>query len=282
MFPHGVQNPHEYYHTFGDPAGFTDSDATWEQFLSACIANLDNCPFSKYASDTADLEKILDDLFDDIKYNPIPIGTEFIVDYTMVKSFTWGKLYYPKQYTLLVAALEAVLTRNVTTLALALSAQHGSAEPAVANASPEAQQGIKCGDKFLRSDDVGPLEASLRDEIYKASARFGDAATLDMTGCARWDFEAKERYDGDFQVKTSYPALIIGNTWDPVTPIKSAFNISSGFEGSVVLRHNGHGHMSIAQISSCTSKYIADYFINGTLPALDTSCEPDTPLFAMP
>jgi hypothetical protein len=85
------------------------------------------------------------------------------------------------------------------------------------------------------------MRTELEEKFYPISPRFGDVATVTISTCAQWDFEAKERYGGDFRVKTSFPPLIIGNTWDPVTPLKSARNVTALFEGSVLLQHNGHG-----------------------------------------
>jgi len=74
--------------------------------------------------------------------------------------------------------------------------------------------------------------------------------------------------------------LLVGNSYDPVTPLVSAMNTSAGFEGSVVLHHNGYGHCSNAQPSLCTAKAIQAYFNNGTLPAPGTICQPDVPLYS--
>ena len=35
--------------------------------------------------------------------------------------------------------------------------------------------------------------------------------------------------------------MFVGGPFDPVTPLISAYNMSTGFEGSVVLQHNGYG-----------------------------------------
>jgi len=42
-------------------------------------------------------------------------------------------------------------------------------------------------------------------------------------------------------VRTKNPVLLVGQTYDPVTPMASARNISAGFEGSVVLEVMGFG-----------------------------------------
>ena len=59
--------------------------------------------------------------------------------------------------------------------------------------------------------------------------------------CAQWQFVGKDRYEGDFRVKTKKPILFIGNTYDPVTPLASAKAMSEKFEGSVVLERGGYG-----------------------------------------
>lgn len=38
-------------------------------------------------------------------------------------------------------------------------------------------------------------------------------------------------------------------------------------------------HCSLSAPSSCTAKYVRQYFIDGTLPPVDTVCEVDSPMF---
>ncbi|KAF1817389.1 alpha/beta-hydrolase [Eremomyces bilateralis CBS 781.70] len=272
----GVQNPMQHYHTFGDPEMYTDSDETWQEFLKACMENPNACALAKHASSAGELGEKIDRLIDNLKEEPIPAG-QSIFGYSEIKGLMIGKLYYPSQYSDLADQLEWMLTRNIT----AFSGLSGIEDPqtVAAATSPEALFGIRCSDKVPRTDNLELVRAELEGQIYRTSTIFGDTPTNTMTACAQWHFAAKERYSGDFRVKTSSPALIIGNTWDPVTPLKSARTISELFEGSALLQHNGHGHMTIAQPSTCTSKHIADYFLTGTLPQPGTICEPDTPLF---
>ncbi|KIP05919.1 hypothetical protein PHLGIDRAFT_73444, partial [Phlebiopsis gigantea 11061_1 CR5-6] len=87
---------------------------------------------------------------------------------------------------------------------------------------------------------------------------------------------------GSFITNTSSPILLIGNTLDPVTPIAGARNMSSGFAGSVMLQQNSTGHSTLSGFSTCTALAIHAYFANGTLPAPDTVCQPDTAIFQNP
>lgn len=94
------------------------------------------------------------------------------------------------------------------------------------------------------------------------------------------ELNAKEKYLGNLTVSTRHPALIIGNTFDPVTPLKSARNTSADLLESVVLQHDGYGHVSIEQASVCTAKVIQAYLDDGTLPEPGSICEVDVPLFS--
>ncbi|KAF2009112.1 hypothetical protein BU24DRAFT_359054 [Aaosphaeria arxii CBS 175.79] len=273
----GVQNSHEYYHTFGDPEMYTDFDVTWNEFLKACMENPDTCALSRHAPSAGELAAKMDHMLDDLKLNPFSAGHS-IIDYNLVRRNFFADIYNPVSYSRFATTLEAVLVRNVTALSALLAEDHAFEVPTMAETLPA----VRCSDKFPRSETLGPVNVELEDRLYKTSARFGDNPSFTMSACAQWGFKAKERYNGQFYAKTNFPALFIGNTWDPVTPLKSAYNMSEGFEGSVVLQHNGHGHMTFAQPSSCTSKYIADYFVNGTLPEPGTVCEPDAPLFRKP
>jgi len=53
---------------------------------------------------------------------------------------------------------------------------------------------------------------------------------------------AVEIYQGGFNIKTKNPILLANNEFDPVTPLVSAQNMSSGLESSFLLvNKNGHG-----------------------------------------
>lgn len=104
----------------------------------------------------------------------------------------------------------------------------------------EAVYGIHCADKTpgkYTFDEVLPVVSTLS---YQSTLMGQVGIPLSMIA-TQWKLEAKERYTGDFKVKTKHPMLVIGNTYDPTTPLRSARNISESFEGSVVLEHGGYG-----------------------------------------
>lgn len=74
------------------------------------------------------------------------------------------------------------------------------------------------------------------------SELFGPLLASIIPQCAEWPWAAKERYGGPWEgIKTKTPLLFVGNTWDPATPIDSAWVMQKGFVDSVVLEQRGFG-----------------------------------------
>ncbi|KAI1099023.1 TAP-like protein-domain-containing protein [Jackrogersella minutella] len=268
----GVMNSHQYYNSFGEPEMVASADGVWEEFMRGCIAKPANCALGRNKTFEA-LEVEMARLFDSFRNSPPVYNETYIIDYTTFVGHVYNTLYRPNSYASLADAIAAVLQGDLDPLVQRL----------LDGGLPSQDQailGIRCGDKKLRSDKLADLEPDF-EKYRRSSSWFWDWAWgYYVMPCAQWKFEAKERYEGDFRVNTSYPVLFVGNTYDPVTPLVSARNMSSGFEGSVVLTHNGHGHLSLTQPSNCTNGFIRDYFLEGTLPKPGTVCQPNLPLFS--
>jgi hypothetical protein len=184
-------------------------------------------------------------LIEDLKGSPIaldPNKTTDIVTYGMVKSAIVSALYFPFTWSGLAGLLAAVIEVNAT--ALASVSVSGYSPPSLFPnlAGPEVQNGIQCADKPFRYDDVADMLPVLaRFEAESWMRGDGDIA-IQALQCARWKFSSKERYEGTFDnIKTRYPALVVGNSIDPTTPLASARNLSEGLIGSVLLQNNGYG-----------------------------------------
>lgn len=65
---------------------------------------------------------------------------------------------------------------------------------------------------------------------------------------------------GPFTGNTSWPLLIVGNSADPVTPVRNAHKLAKGYKGAVVLEQNSEG---VGSHSTNT----AIHFLLTTLPA---------------
>ena len=187
----------------------------------------------------------IESLIEDLKVVPLALGpssTIGAVTYGMVKSAIVSALYFPFTWSSLAELLAAVVEGNASAFASATVPGYSPPSLFPNLAGPEVQNGIQCADKPFRYDDVTDMLPVL--DRFKAESWIrgdGDIA-IQALQCARWKFTSKERYEGSFDnIKTRYPALVVGNSIDPTTPLASARNLSEGLEGSVLLQNNGYG-----------------------------------------
>ncbi|KAI5924261.1 TAP-like protein-domain-containing protein [Camillea tinctor] len=274
----GVMNVHQYYNSY-ESESLAGADGAFEHFLSACLENRENCALARNFTNVDELTAAMDKLFETLKYEPIPVWQLLAsIDYSAVKTTILSALYRPRSWPQLATTLNGLIDRNGTEFVLQYLVPSAPTIPREA----EAILGIRCGDKSVRTSDQSDMEPVL-EEFFQSSKWFGDFAFGWYSAvCAQWPMTARERYIGDFNVRTANPMLFIGNPFDPVTAFKSAQNMSTSFEGSVLLQHDGFGHTSLADPSNCTDAYIKNYFEEGTLPEPGSVCEPNAPLFQIP
>ncbi|KAK8035383.1 TAP-like protein-domain-containing protein [Apiospora rasikravindrae] len=228
----GIVNIHEWQ------AGLTveaviDYDKTFKGFLDACVAHPDNCALARGSSNGSGnrtagaLEASLYDLLDRIKHAPFAVGSR-IIDYTALQNLINAGLRSPPTWPELAEILDAIL--DGPDLSRLASLLQNSALLNVWSPGNEAYPGIRCGDQKFRTTDpeaLAPYNAA-RNALSRLG---GDEGLATAMQCARWPMAARERYEGDFRVRTRHPILLIGNYADPVTPLASAKNASAGFEG---------------------------------------------------
>jgi hypothetical protein len=104
--------------------------------------------------------------------------------------------------------------------------------------------------------------------------------------CASWQARSAKRYTGPWNAATPNPILIIGTTLDPNTPIANAQTAERRLGNAVLLTHDGFGHLSHADPSSCVAQAMSGYLVALTTPARGTVClsdrQPFDPDFGKP
>ncbi|KAI6081329.1 alpha/beta-hydrolase [Hypoxylon rubiginosum] len=281
MILDGVQNPHDYYHAQANFEEWTDSDAEFSAMFAGCAANRENCALATGNNKTGpELEQEIWDLLDVVKYQPL-VARNYLLDYAAVKTYLVQQLYSTAGWSAAAVFMNLVLTGQLDVVAdfLDASGQATITDPFVALQTFQANAGIYCSDNQNRNDKFENLLPAVK-QLYSTSKILGDGATSVYSACQQWKIVPKETYTGNFNVKTKSPVLFIGNTFDGLTPLKSAKNVSSTFEGSALLTVNGYGHASLNIPSACTIRTTSAYWDNGTLPDEGKICESDAPLFS--
>ncbi|EED14326.1 conserved hypothetical protein [Talaromyces stipitatus ATCC 10500] len=283
----GVQNPHEYYHSYADIEEWEVADQSFSGMFSSCVtAGPDKCALVKSNPNAtaADFEKSFFDLVDTLKMHHIAVGG-LMVDDSLLYTLAVNSLYATSVWEDTTSIFDMLLTGDIDkTVFLDFVGQVVPVDNATLltiGSVYTALEGIHCSDRAPAAR-AGTFEKIL-PAIYELSNTSKIAGRADMSltmTCAQWKLDAKERYEGDFQVRPKSPVLLIGNMYDGHTPIKYAYNVSAGFEGSVVLEVNGYGHTSLGLPSLCILKTTASYWVNGTLPKPGTVCQIDAPPFS--
>ncbi|KAI5863924.1 alpha/beta-hydrolase [Durotheca rogersii] len=272
----GVQNPHEYYREQADIEEWTDADAEFSAIFTGCVAARDKCALAKGNNKTAaELEKEVWDLIEAVKIRPLVVEGA-MMDYAAVKGLFINALYNSGTWAGLAEMVNAILTGQYES-----SSDTSPFDPALIHWSilrAQALSGIHCSDNMVRTERFEDFVPAV-ERMYESSKIIGDALVSLYATCAQWKIEPKERYMGDFNVNTKHPVLFIGNTFDGLTPLVSARNVSSTFEGSVVLEVDGYGHASLVAPSACTLRKTSTYWLDGTLPD-NLFCESDAPLYS--
>ncbi|KAK0716379.1 TAP-like protein-domain-containing protein [Lasiosphaeris hirsuta] len=275
----GVQNPHDYYHSPADFEEWTDTDKVFSYYFTSCVeAGPEKCALAALNKTAAALEQDVWDFFDNIRAAPIAVGSD-VLDLVGLKGFVIEQLKVSAAWSSLSQLLLALIYGSerelfLEKLANALSA---GSPGGPANIIPvQSLWGIHCGDTIPRakSFDEAVIAAN---KLSKISRLIGDVVTWNMAHCNQWPWHAKETYMGNFHVKTKNPILIASNSRDAHTPLKSALNVSSGFEGSGLLEVNGTGHAALNVPSVCSFKAMVAYWVNGTLPSAGSVCEAPHP-----
>nr|VWO96249.1 N/A [Ganoderma boninense] len=140
---------------------------------------------------------------------------------------------------------------------------------------------ILCGDSKNPAGNVNMTD--IFNEVISASRNishmFASQWPSPVYICSLWPERAIERYEGPFNKTLANPILVIGNTYDPVTPFSGAQALADELGDSAKLvRMNGFGHTSTAAVgaSTCINDVLLAYTVNGTLPEdNNTVCQVD-------
>jgi hypothetical protein len=154
------------------------------------------------------------------------------------------------------------------------------------NVQCEAYEGIvatpRAGTRSIACTDGDDLTSTTKEDfskflgkIEKLSSTAGARWAEIHMSCVNWPLRPFHRFAGPWTGNTSHPVLFIGNTADPVTPLRNAIKAAKGYKGAVALTQNSPGHCSSAAFSKCSTEYIRRYFQTGELPPKNTTCEVD-------
>jgi pimeloyl-ACP methyl ester carboxylesterase len=140
----------------------------------------------------------------------------------------------------------------------------------------DAFTGVACAD--TRNPETRQAWWNAGQAQDKQWPGFGSLWTWASAPCAKYPIATKtDSYFGPYGGPTANPILVVGNTYDPATPIHGAQKVASLFPSSRLLTYNGWGHGALG--TSCVTKAFDRFYATGALPAKGAVCQMDFGLF---
>lgn len=222
---------------------WTDTDKVLTHFFETCVeAGREKCALAALNKTAKVLEQDLWAFMESVRNAPIAGGTG-VFDTFAFKSFIVGSLKAPTSWPSTAELIVALVYGPEEDRRLAaeqlVNAAIGDVLPTSLGLADKFFA-IHCGDRVPRSDSFEEVAPAF-ELLSKNSRLEGETAHVLTTHCAQWPWRAKEVYSGNFQVHTKNPILVVSNSLDAHTPLRSAHNVSSGFAGSGFLEVNGTG-----------------------------------------
>lgn len=304
----GNVDPVDYTAT-GWLSNLFDNDKNLHWFYYSCFQAGTKCAlFDADTKTLFDVQKKVEQLLDSFKGNPLAVvhdGAADVVTYADPTNLVHGAAYAPRYFWPEVAQImHDLMNGNGTSIVKYLKNLQIPQSPDPIKPEPpydalrdnqtlpyppdysgglEGAVSILCGDgeplTHLTKNDWAVRISQLQNQ----SSIAGPFWAAIPFACQHWPAELRpaerNRFTGpflsrlaDYDDKAS-PILFIGNTADPVTPLRNALKNSRDHEGSRVLIQDSPGHCAgPVNPSNCTFGVIPNFFGNGTMPEISKVC----------
>ena len=215
-----------------------DTERTLANLFNDCvISGKDLCSLADYHGKSTTGESLMN-TFREVLKTMEGTSSEDAQIVLGIKMIIRRYLYFPSNYPDIIEPIELLFAGDL----IGNSTGGGTDDASKWNSQQDrAFSGIGCSDSSLRVEDVDDYFSVYQAQYAESS--FADVIAHDRMQCANWKFSAAEQIDLNKlrNVNTSYPILVVNGRYDPVTSLRSAWEVSTDFRGSRVVVHEGAG-----------------------------------------
>ncbi|MGW2206251.1 alpha/beta hydrolase [Streptomyces sp. NPDC001774] len=213
-------------------------------------------------------------LLEGLDRRPLRVGDRTLTEGLAVTGIAIT-LYAESNWPLLTSALEKAERGDGSELLRLADWYNDRDEQGHYGTQSHSQRAISCADSSERP--TGAQAKALLPEFRGLSPVFGAFLAWDTAGwCARWPVKG-ERADQDVSAPGAGPVLVVGTTGDPATPYEGAERMAKelGAGVGVLVSNEGEGHGAYGT-SSCVTKTVDAYLLDGKVPAYGKRCASGT------
>ena len=130
---------------------------------------------------------------------------------------------------------------------------------------------ITCQDRPAAEGGVDLWQAQY-EEAQKVAPTFAGGISTDML-CSAWGHHStSDPIPRDVHAKGAAPILVVGTTGDPATPYKWSEALAEQLDSGQLLTWKGEGHCAYGRGSSCITKAVDGFLLDGQLPEDNLTC----------
>lgn len=237
-----------------------DAAVVFDKFQSLCqSAGQSRCDLAGHGPVAPRVRRLL------TRLQRAPIGKLTYGDALIV---LWARLGAPKQWPELATDLEKAARGDGSALENTARNVEAFVEPAL-----DSAVGLQCADKPF-PPHPGPRQwpqiiGRLSDVSFISGPVNG---WLLWAPCASWLVRSADRYTGPWNAYTKNRILVIGTRFDPNTAFANAVRAGSRLRNAALLIHDGYGHTSDADPSTCVERAISTYLVHLVTPPTGMRC----------
>jgi hypothetical protein len=258
--------------TFGQAKAF---DVVLRRFVEDCITKED-CPLPRDVDQgVARIQQFIADLDQD----PLPgIGDRMLTEALGTYAILSFLYFPPTDWEVLRYGLETAFQGDGSVLMDMMDGRiQRRPDGTFDNNGNEAFYAVSCLDRPA----VGGVEhAQQLAEDWAAEAPvFGPYLAWGNLPCWQWPMgPGTAEAAGEppvFTATGSAPILVASTKYDPATPYEWGVQVAGELDNATLISYDGDGHTAYTSGSRCIDDAVDAYFLEGTLPAEGTVCQPN-------
>ena len=238
---------------------------TLDRFFELCIAaNPGNCAFAGDSATAEELAERFEAIAASLRAQPLELPG-LRVTYQFLIAVTLSVLYNPGDYPLYAEDLAFV--EDILNAGGGFSVDVAPPPDSTfvnKRGFPNYQNFVEAFPAVACSDSNNPTNYDIwSDEGAMAdiNSYFGRIWTWASSPCAQWPLQDDGRYADDYVANTANPIFVIGNLYDPATPVEGAVAAAALLPNSVLLRVDVPGHTSLG-LSACAGFFTGQYLLD--------------------
>lgn len=217
-----------------------DTEKDMQSFYDSCAAaKPGKCALATKDDKPGDIKAKIDAILAKLWHNPLPVigKAPEVISYSDVKNLLFSALYTPiGSFPYMANLLSEIEGGNGTNFAKLLRPYHTYSCPSGAervnsmfkplrNESTALNEydtyAIACGDGDPQTNNTIEDFDAYWQQLQSLSPTIGPMWAEVRLACTAWALRPLYRFTGPYDANTSHPILWIGNTADPVTPLRS-------------------------------------------------------------